>query len=452
MKKNRLLTLLVLLCLLLSACGGTAGPEPAEESPSPAAAPEEPAAAPEPSPAVTEASPEPEPVAEDIEGIFPLLEKDGVTLTLIISLEPDFARTEVYLNLSVPEEEGYHYQVTNLTINGKLRLDQTVYTSGYYPNSSTRLELGQFFSQGLLRLEDFRQFSCHIRKYTWTESGESTVTIWEEDCETQIPEAFRPNYVFLPCFGAKAEKQVLLDDGRILVTLLGMGKEPGSSSDQLSCLLRAENLSDHSFPFKLSGFSVNGIFLPSYGRTFYLSPGSICYCYEEVSNGTLSGNDISDINTVSFLLLTDLSEDKGVFSLSGGTWYPVDLSQSGEGGSEPEYREILFENDWIRVAYVDQSETPPYSETGNMHYSWRLVVWNLSESDLQLRYYLDEDDCFCYLSNPEIQAGNWRYVTVNASLPYGSERPKLAVPLQGFTVGGGKLLFPETEPIPLPNE
>ena len=472
--KKSILALFLLACLLLASCGnpGAASPAkaPAEEaelptpvSPSPEAELPTPAPAPEEEPESTRSEgPDPSPAEAQPAGVFPLLEKEQASLELLITRNPNKATVEMYLRFRYPEAEHIHYRISDLALNGKLRLQGELvpWTSGgeqFWP-----LDLGPLLSQGILSLEQLRSFRCHVLKYTYTEDGSAAVPLWEEDCEALIPEGFHPTFLFLPCLGAIARGQILFDNGALRVTLLGLGQPAWEASGSLAFLLRAENRSDRSIPFKVTGLSANGSSVAFSSNSGYdLAPGTACCAYESAYRDAVSDNDITEIRSVEIRMLTDLSEDTGTMNREGGLWYPVDLEGEGGEASRPAITRLLFENEWVRVGLADYTETE-LSFYNERSYTWKLLVENRSNTDLELSLDREEDEGFSrsmsddapfsYLSDGEIRAGGWRYLKLNLTVPDGVPRPDLSIRLTGQSVGGGRLLFANPDPIPMPFE
>ena len=129
------------------------------------------------------------------------------------------------------------------------------------------------------------------------------------------------------------------------------------------------------------------------------------------------------------------------------------IGSSGESAA-PVISDPIFENDWIRVGLAGTDQHPPILEGRDCSYSWRLIVENISNTDLQLyRYEEDgEDTPDLYFSDGKIGAGGWRYVTVTVYVPEGTPRPAIPLRLIAHTLGGGKLLFLADAPMILPSE
>lgn len=465
MKKSRLFLLLLSFCLLLSACAGSSGTEQPSASPAPVesaqpASVPSPAPETEPEPVEPEAAPEPQipqsAAPEDkIEGIFPLLDQDGARLDLVVFRNADSMATELTLWLYQEEpDENVTYLITDPVLNGSILLRQEFRSWGDSPAQSFELDVGTLFARGIVSPEHLESFRCHLLKYSWDQDYTEQTIYLDTDCEVTIPEGFSPDFVFLDCLGARAGEQILCDDGSMRVTLLGLGTPPWERAGRMGFLLKAENRSEQSLPFKVSGLSANGAFCTVYGDSTVLAPGTVSYMYIELYSSSFTEAEITRIQDLAFLLLTNESENTGAFGVAGGSWYPVELI-GGEGeGMAPEISDPIFENEWIRVGLAGMDEHAPFSEGGDYSYSWRLVVENISDTDLQLYRYREEDDSSpeFYFSDGKIGAGGWRNITVTVYVPDGSPRPALPLRFIAHTLGGGKLLFLENEPIILPTE
>ncbi len=461
--KKTILFLLLFFCLLLSACA--AGTETAQPAQSPAAessaAPEPaPEAAPEPvqadpSPSPEQQPPEPKAPEEKIEGIFPLLDQDGVRLELVIYRNAETMATELALWMYLEEPDAdVTCTVTEPVLNGSVLLREDYRSWGDDAVQRFQLDVGSLFARGILSPEHLESFSCHVQRFAWNQNYTEKIIYLDTDCEVTIPEGFRPDYVFLDCLGARAGEQVLCDDENMRVTLLGLGNPPWEDAGRMGFLLQAENLSDTSLPFKISGLSANGAFCSFYGDSTVMLPGTVSYMYSELYYNSFTEAEITQIQDLALLLLTNDSENTGAFTVSGGSWYPVELIGSSGEGEAPEILEPIFENDWIRVGLVEMDEHAPFREDGEYSYSWRLVVENISDTDLELNRYREENESLpeFFFSEGKIRAGGWRYMTLTTYVPNGTPRPALYVRFVAHTLGGGKLLFLENTPIRLPTE
>ena len=406
---------------------------------SPSASPE--SAEPQPEDGIPAALPE----SGTDAGVFPLVQREDFRLELILSRDPQSAAVKLWLRLVKLQEDEAYYQISDLILNDRILLDAAYRSSRQLDERPWELDAAPLFAQGILSPDGLRQFSCRVQK-----RGGGGEILWEERCAVQIPESFRPGFVFLPCLDARAERQVLLDNDRVLVTLEGMGTSPAQRPGSLSFLLRAENRSDRTLPLKACACAVNGAYCDRSSDTFSLAPGAVCYLYTYLLDSDLSGQDISAIDSVSLRLLTDSSENLSPMGWKGGAWYPVALSESGQGGGPPEVREILYENQWIRIGFVGWEERAPYYAGDTRRYTWTLVVWGVGDKNLYL-FQPDEEDGY-YLSNSEIGAGFWTLVKVNVNVTDGTERPQLTIRLRGSEIERSIELFADTGPIPLPNE
>lgn len=460
MKKTRIFLFILSLCLLLSACAdGDVALQPAQtEAAAPAAAVSptptpSPRREPEPSPSLETQPPLNEVPSEKIEGIFPLLDQNGVRLELVISRNAENMAVELYLWLYLEEPgEDATYTISDFVLNDCILLPEDHLAWTDEAAQGFTLEAGSLFSRGILSPEDLRSFRCHIRKSSWDSADQSTPL--DTDCYTAIPEGFRPDYVFLDCLGVRAEEQVLCDDGSMCVTLQGLGTPPWKKAGRMGILLQAENRSAKNLPFTVSGLSANGAFCTVYGDHANLPPGSLRYLYIDLPYDSFTKAEITQIRELSLLLLTDESENTGAFTVSGGSWYPVELIGSSGESAAPVISDPIFENDWIRVGLAGTDQHPPILEGRDCSYSWRLIVENISNTDLQLyRYEEDgEDTPDLYFSDGKIGAGGWRYVTVTVYVPEGTPRPAIPLRLIAHTLGGGKLLFLADAPMILPAE
>ena len=468
MKTEKTMILLLLVCLLLSACAGPAASTPSgetgEEIPSAAPPAEEDSIPPSPAEATPSPGLEPSPARsehfEGRDGVFPLLEQEDISLDLVLSRNPLESVAQMSLHIAVAPDEDANYKIDELVINDRIRLEQSFEVWGSNPEERCFLDLGPLLAENLFSWDDLRSFRCRVQKTTWTEDTWEELVLFDQVCETAIPEGFQPKFVFFPFLGVYADEQVLCDDGNVRVTLLGMGDPSWSSSSELAFLFLVENRSEETRPFEATGMSVNGSSLPLYCSSFTLLPGTACYSYGFTYADYCSEAQITAIQDMEFLLLTDEADDTGTMNRGGGRWYSVKLAGDQSDGARPENRDVFFENEWVRVGFVDYREQT-YSD-GTQHFIWRLFVENLSETDLELSCYQGEEDeslsfegddaprWYISMLDWEVRAGGWRYMDLELSVPEGMERPYPAVRFMGQSFGGGRLLFLEEEPVPVP--
>ena len=383
---------------------------------------------------------------ESAPGIFPLLARESAALSLVVSRMGGLAETTYCLKYALPND-GAFYSVTDITLNGRIRLPDVELADG---DGLLPLEIWDLYARDLLPAGEPLDFSCRMRKETYGEGKP-----WVEVCEALIPADFQPQPVFLPCLGAAARRQALLEDSRIRVTLIGLGEAPDSAG-KLSFLLRVENHSDGIIPLKVSGLVVNGAYFAagdgfSFQTHLYrLAPGAVCHPSGSLSLSSLLSSGITGISDVSLLLLTDAVENSGVSSATGGASFPVQLSESAPAEEEPEGGLLLFENEWIQMYYVDCGK--PNEWIDRTTYTWRLLVRNISDRNIELETPDErlQGEVTCSFVYSQIGAGCWKYVTVIGEAPSALEHPAFSLWVRGCSAGGGRLLFPEAGPFELP--
>ncbi|MBQ4289869.1 MAG: hypothetical protein II719_01605, partial [Clostridia bacterium] len=153
-------------------------------------------------------------------GIFPLLVTEEISLDLIITRNPLLHQVEMCLSWMIPgDREGY--EISDIRINDSLRFDESL--SMLWENEAF-LDLGPLIAEGLFSWEDLHSFHCRVLKTVWSKEDRRSIPVWEAECEVTIPQDFQPDFVFLPCLGAHAEKQLLCDDENMHITLLGLGR------------------------------------------------------------------------------------------------------------------------------------------------------------------------------------------------------------------------------------
>ena len=121
MRTEKVLILLLLVCLLLSACAG-----PAASAPSGA------------------------------------------------SRNPLQSVAQMSLHIAVAPDEDENYKIDELVINDRIRLEQSFEVWGSQPEERCFLDLGPLLAEKLFSWEDLRSFRCRVQKTTRTEDT------WEE--------------------------------------------------------------------------------------------------------------------------------------------------------------------------------------------------------------------------------------------------------------------------------
>ena len=443
MKKKAILPLLVAGCLAFAACGNTADNSPSSETEASAVSD----VSDLPGDGGQKAS-----IREEQKGVWLLTEHDGITVEWLNFPDPDTFEEMCFLRFRSPVTENRTVSVSDIIINGRYTTgDEFVYWEDEGQNLQ-QVNLDFINVYGGLQEGEERRISCHVAESLWDDEWTSKEILWETDCELVIPAGFSPEVMLTGEKGVQALEQVLLDKGGLRLTLTGLGTLPdGYWKDYLYCFLKLENNTDRTVPFQANGISLNGAFFGNYGSLYHVEPGCECYVDFYVTASDLEESGIEQVGDVSLLLLTDEKENSGFINSAGGSWYPVELSVKSQASEAPEIDRLLFENEYVQVGFTGTGEREGLD--GDMYYDWYLLVKNISDTNVELRRASSEDDSlFWWVSQGEIGAGNWRYVTVNYRGTNGEPRPVIEASFRGVTPGGGGILFEETEPVILPDE
>ena len=451
--KRKSFSILLALCLLLSAFGGekikaeaeaaslsqiagaSSGPAPADPV-SAAAAFDRTPSADKPADDAPETPTDP-----SIPGVWTLFRQKDICLSLVVSQASGLSMPHYYLCLENFDWEGHVFIVDDIVLNDSLVVDQRF---EYYRRASAaglpqirELSLGQLFSLGALRSGEDLRLRCRVQV------SNSQGSPLEAQCEVLVPADFAPGPVFLPFMGALAEEQLLLDNEQLRVTLLGLGFSPEEYVEKLCCQLRVENRSGETLPFLIKGMAVNGSFFEASSPLVNLSPGTLSFPCVSLSSSTLEDRGIDSIGELSLWLRAGEAAQGGAFIDSPGSWYPVVLSRSGQAGGEPSYERILYEDDLVRIAF---SGADSFSYDGKTTYCCRLIVWNFSDLDLYL-VSRSEPWLFC-----KVGAGYWTQCTVFRTVPDGTPCPEAPLFFDIMTEGGGAILVANLGPVLLPAE
>ena len=152
--------------------------------------------------------------------------------------------------------------------------------------------------------------------------------------------------------------------------------------------------------------------------------------------------------------MTDPEENTGSVTLKGGSWYPVQLAESGSGEQSFDPGDTVFENEWVTIGLrsveSEWQDVDEFYDEAYGRWEWNLSFVNRSGDNLEIRF-TDETvngetlpefgtDTYLILEDSEIGAGAKKYTALSFRTTEKMEQPEVAFRVQVRTQGGGKLL------------
>ncbi len=444
----------LLLCLpLLTACAGTAGPQEGAVPSADGTSETEGAADSEADPAAQET-----PASYTVV----LFDRDGIRLELMDVPSFETAEPAYLLRMTNDTDHDLYVELLDPRLGDGSSLDAETSLScdarSISTTACTSLRSAVVLAERAGVETD--AFSCTLLIHDWSES---------RDYEGEYPvSAPLPDSGGVPVFealcGMRADRQVLLENDVMKVTLLGCGTVPSfSTQPSLEGLLLVENRSSVPVPFMVNGILLNGMSLEVYDNSGESIPAGMSrYVRFNCYHDRLEDSGITQISSLELLLLTDSSENTGTFRMAGGSWYPVELAEHADEALTFEEGDLLYEDDYVRIGLRSAEATWQELEYADSYGSceWVLAVTNKSDrnlelavSDMELHFEnYDPGDSKPYLSDDEIGAGARKYAVLRMSVREQTPLPSLSFRVQVRTAGGGKLLHYSDESVSIPAE
>lgn len=250
--------------------------------------------------------------------------------------------------------------------------------------------------------------------------------------------------------GAKVDAQILRDDEYAKITLLEWGRNP--DNNYIETVISVENTSDETIPVMISGMNINGIFFELKTNVNHLEPGQKCFLTDYLLMSEFEDAGITSIGDIELMVMIDESENTGIVTYTGGSWYPVVLAEKGENGEVFETGEPLESLEDVHISYVGQSVTE-WSDGGG-YYTWNLAVVNDSDENVQIAmidvlidgipeetWHDQADECTLYFAGGEVGAHSNRNVSISLSCYEAMiERPELTFKFQIRSMAGGAVI------------
>ena len=321
---------------------------------------------------------------------WPLLSKEGIRISLMEVLSFSDGQRLFLLRCENSLEEDLTIKVEDVRLNGRIRVSGYEYF--YADAGSDRENKSQNLSEAVLQAErdgqQVTKIACKITVTSWRmDENFKRVCLCQEVCEASIPEDFSPQLVCEPTLSMHAGEQLLRDDAKARITLLGLGRYPGSGSyDKLQGILKVDNPTDAPIPVYVRGIMLNNCFFSVYGSSQgTIPPGKTIYTGFSCSSSALERAGIRQVSEAALQIMTSENENTGTFSLAGGSWYPVVLDMKAGEEEITREGETVYEDDRIRILLNSVSERwdPDYSFI-RQQYEWRFTVVNKTGRDLEV--------------------------------------------------------------------
>ena len=366
-----------------------------------------------------------------------------LTMKAIYSIQGH--RKSIVLNL-----DNDHTQPINV------KCDQWIFNGTYVLSESALMYLDP--------LEDGKKVMEEMSELVYSEAIDSVrevcfhLSITDENYdmidEQDVHIEFDKNLIFELNYnaylGAKVDTQILKDDEYAKITLLEWGWNP--DNNYIETVISVENTSDETIPVMISGMNINGIFFQLKTNMNHLEPGQKCFLTDYLLVSEFEDEGITSIGDIELIIMTDESENTGIVSYTGGSWYPVVLAEKGENAEVFLTGEPLESLEDVHISYVGQSETE-WSDGGG-YYAWNLAVVNDSDENVQISmidvlidgipeetWHDQVDKCTLYFAGGEVGAHSNRNVSISLSCYEALiERPELTFKFQIRSMAGGAVI------------
>lgn len=377
-----------------------------------------------------------------------IYEDENITLVLLPIRNVDNGSPELFLQADSRFSHSVRVDVSNFTLNG-------IELEGFFSEEIAANERKQKqvlnFGTSLTDAADTDSITCRIRIGDDYFSSDSDV---KQDVEFPVPTEFYDGC--LTYMDALGEEQVLMDNDRGRITLLGCGCYPDDHEQKLSGMLYFENQSQIQRHFEVTAVKVNGMLFNMYlGKRCCPAPGTGEYSTFQVRWDDIASAGITSIYSLELLIVDGQPTTNGYYKVywgnqsKDGTWYPVTLSRSGsapEESAKPEEIDgtVIYDEDGVTIYYL-QHEERHYS-----HGAWVIPVCvvNSGADDISVNFVTSERTSgeasgSSVLANAETTVSDTVYLYTTSGQPlsgtitvYTLSRDKLLIPAQEFTIPG----------------
>ncbi len=354
-------------------------------------------------------------------------------------------------------EENLILQVDDIRLNEDISTDANVFFSTE-PGKETDSRAPSLTQSILLAERDgivLKSISGVVQVYSWEwdEDGNEKM-LMEKPFEVSFPDHFTPELICEPSYDMLAGEQVLSDENGVRITLNGCGGYYGAA-DGISGILCIENHSGKAIPYRISAAEVNGRTVEIYtdgAGSGNLPDGAMRYFDFRVSESTLEEAGITSVAEMQLQILTNAEQDTGVSIRSaGGSWYPLKLVQHGDPSDTFEAGEVIYEDDWVRLGYIDTRidwyPEDEYRDEAYGYCNWDVGVVNKTDENIELQLAdqvvdgvpRDEDDRKPFFKSEEIGPHAKRNTYIFLRIEE-NQVPEISFRIQVRRQGGGSLL------------
>lgn len=344
----------------------------------------------------------------------------GITLTLMASSSINNYNDCYFLICQNNNDAQYTLKTNQWVVNDNINVSGSSYIS-LDPMASTADPCREL-TKTLYMLDVYEVSSI---KFSLVIMDENYENIEDIEINTAFDKPIVPSVFYETFMDAKAGEQILIDDDNVRATLLGWGKEPGGN--YVRGMIFFENKSSEQIPVKISGVSINGIFIENFDHVNFLEPGQSCYSLCSMFVSDVEDEGIESITDIRMLLLTDESQNTGMVNYSGGIWYPVLLEEKGTAADTFAAGEVLEAADMIEISMLSQEVVAYEFQDGGI-YKNKIAIINNSDENIEVvledvfidgipedTWLKENPDNSFFMENDEVGAHSKRYASINVA-------------------------------------
>ena len=383
-------------------------------------------------------------VSDTADNLVRLAEEADLTLDLAIARDPEDGTLLYQLLVQNPSEATLYFSLDGITVNQEIRLQNSaggILEAGE-TDTETLYELADTLR--ILDVEELSLLEADLEITNW----DTQETLYTGKIRRELHATGNQGMYCIPILDAKADRQVLLENETVRVTLLGCGRYIAAlASNRLSGTVLFENLSDGKIPVGVCGLSLNGQTVDTNTAGTYLEAG--CSLFRDfdiyVDDDFREETGITSISSMSLLVLTDPDEVSGTVTMQGGSWYEVELSASGETEDWTPEGELLLDEADVEIWYRGQKRTEYYGGEGGL-YKWEITILNngdenieIDAADVLLNGEAD-DSKNLYVSDAQVGAHSRTNAELHLAYETGEVRPDISFRFRIRSLGGGEIL------------
>lgn len=362
---------------------------------------------------------------------------------------------EVMLNTSCYEERDLLFQLSGIRINDRIRAsDYSVEYSGYSEKDSADLK-----HEVETPLEDWKNVIqkmggeiVHSIEFDFSikpngKEVSDTAPIHEEKILLQFPEDYRYGSIMDSFMGARADGQVVYEDERKTVRLIGFGAFNSSYNGlEPHLFLEVRNRSDTDTAFVIEGVILNGMFLDK-NWTVSLKAGMTEFLDVDLDPGKIGEQEIDSISEMALVLSSNavfLVKDKD--TVNPVAVCPIELSEKGDGDGERDDGTEYYHDNGIRICLKKRDRIVD-DEKGTVRYEWTFALINetddlltVSSVNKSVDRELSENDYF-YCVRESIAPHTTVYATAYCRFNAMVDEPAISFQIEVVNTGENKYMF-----------